>query len=51
MDQDESLGQLYNVQIQIKIFYKQSGWAYSFSTTIGWKGLPGRNTLAYNKHP
>ncbi len=34
MDQDESLGQLYNVQIQIKIFYKQSGWVYSFSTTM-----------------
>ncbi len=34
MDQDESLGQLYNVQIQIMIFYKQSGWAYSFSTTL-----------------
>jgi hypothetical protein len=32
MDQDESSGQLYDVQIQIKIFYKQSGWAYSFTT-------------------
>jgi hypothetical protein len=29
------LGQLYDVHIQIKIFYKQSVWAYSFSTTIG----------------
>ncbi len=28
-----SLGQLYDVQIEIIIFYKQSGWAYSFSTT------------------
>jgi hypothetical protein len=37
-DQDESLGQLYDVQIRIKIFYKQSGWAYSFSMTIA----PGR---------
>jgi hypothetical protein len=35
MDQDKSRGQLYDVQIQIKIFYKQSGWAYSFSTTLG----------------
>ncbi len=34
MDQDESLGQLNDVQIQLKIFYKQSGRAYSFSTTI-----------------
>jgi hypothetical protein len=34
MDQDESLGQLNDVQIQIKIFNKQSGWAYSFSMTI-----------------
>jgi hypothetical protein len=33
MDQDESWGQLYDVLIQIKIFYKQSGWAYSFSKT------------------
>jgi hypothetical protein len=33
MDQDEGLGQLYDVQIQMKIFYKQSGWAYSFSIT------------------
>jgi hypothetical protein len=32
-DQDESLGLLHNVQIQIKIFNKQSGWAYSFSMT------------------
>jgi len=32
MDQDKS--QLYDVQIRIKIFYKQSGWAYSFSTTL-----------------
>jgi len=28
------LGQLYDVQIQILIFYKQSGWAYSFTTTL-----------------
>jgi hypothetical protein len=34
MEQDESLGQLYNVHIRIMIFYKQSGWAYSFSTTL-----------------
>jgi hypothetical protein len=34
MDQDKSLGQLYDVQIRIKIFYTQSGWAYSFSTTV-----------------
>ncbi len=33
MDQDESLGQLYDVQILIKIFYKQSGLAYSFPMT------------------
>jgi hypothetical protein len=33
MDQNKSLGQLYDVQIRIKIFYKQSGWTYSFSTT------------------
>ncbi len=33
MDQDESLGLLHDVQIQIKICNKQSGWAYSFSTT------------------
>ena len=33
MDQDEILGQLYDVQIWIKVFYKQSGWAYSFSMT------------------
>jgi hypothetical protein len=30
---DESLGQLYDGQIEIKIFYKQPGWAYSFSMT------------------
>jgi hypothetical protein len=34
MDQDKSLGQLYNIQIEIKILYKQSGWAYSFYTTL-----------------
>ncbi len=34
MDQDESLGQLYDVQIRIKIFHKQTGWAYSFPTTL-----------------
>jgi hypothetical protein len=34
MGQDGSLGQLYDVQIEIKIFYKQPGWAYSFSTTL-----------------
>jgi hypothetical protein len=34
MGQDGSLGQLYDVQIEIKIFYKQPGWAYSFSTTM-----------------
>jgi len=33
MDQDENQGQLYDVHIWIKIIYKQSGWAYSFSTT------------------
>jgi len=33
MDQDEGLGQLYDVQIQMKLFYKQSGWAYSCSIT------------------
>ncbi len=30
MEQDESLGQLYDVQNSIKIFYKQPGWAYHF---------------------
>ncbi len=34
MDQEESLGQLYDVQIWTKIFYKQSGWAYSSSMTL-----------------
>ncbi len=34
MDQDESLSQLYDVNIWKKIFHKQSGWAYSFSTTV-----------------
>jgi hypothetical protein len=33
MEQGESLGRLYNVQNWIKIYYKQLGWAYSFSTT------------------
>ncbi len=33
MDQGESLGQLYGVQNWIKIYYKQSRWAYSSSTT------------------
>ena len=33
MDQGKSLGQLHDVQNWIKIYYKQSGWAYSFSTT------------------
>jgi hypothetical protein len=32
MDQDESLGQLYDEQNWIKIYYKQSGWTYSFPT-------------------
>ncbi len=30
MDQDKSLGQLYDEHIWIKIYYKQSGWAYYF---------------------
>ncbi len=34
VDQDESLGQLYDVQNQIKIHYKQPGWACSFSTAL-----------------
>ncbi len=34
MAKDKSLGQLYDVQIRIKILYTQSGWAYSFSTTV-----------------
>jgi hypothetical protein len=34
MDQDGSLGQLYNVQNWIKILYKQPVWAYSFPTTL-----------------
>ncbi len=34
MDQDMSIGQLYDVQNWIKILYKQSGWAYSFPTTL-----------------
>jgi hypothetical protein len=33
MDQDGSLGQLYDVQNWIKILYKQPGWAYSFPMT------------------
>jgi len=28
MDQDKGQGQLYDVQIQIEIFYNQSGWTY-----------------------
>ncbi len=32
-DQDESLGQLYDVQNWIRILYKQPGWAYSFPMT------------------
>jgi hypothetical protein len=47
MDQDESSGQLYDVQIRIKIFYKQSGWAYSFSTTLSWNGWPAFNIPLY----
>jgi hypothetical protein len=33
MDQDSSLGQLYDVQIEIQTFYKETGWAYSFIMT------------------
>ncbi len=44
MDQAESLGQLYDVQNWIKIYYKQQGWAYSFSMThvsyFVWPGWP-----------
>jgi hypothetical protein len=35
MDQDVSLGQLYNAQDEINILYKALGWAYSFSMTQG----------------
>ncbi len=34
MDQDDSLGQLYDVHNRKKILYKQPGWAYSFPTTL-----------------
>jgi len=36
MDQGKSLGQLYDAQNWIKTYYKQPGWAYSFSTTLAY---------------
>jgi hypothetical protein len=44
MDQGESQGQLYDVQNWIKIYYKQPGWAYSFSTTLSLCGKVKRHT-------
>jgi hypothetical protein len=52
MGQDDSLDQLYNVQNCIKISYKQSGRAYSFSTTLFCVGDGPRpvHLLARDKH-
>jgi hypothetical protein len=50
MDQDGSLGQLYNVQNLIKILYKQPGWAFSFRTTLVPKFVITFSKMLYDLH-